>query len=116
MLFSSAKMQLLYGLSAVAGVAATLYFNIQFMTENNGFSVATFISDNYVNAASASISNDLLVVVAVFFIWSFVEARRLSMRFWWCYPVLTFTVAIAFALPLFLLFRERRLAALTGVA
>jgi len=33
----------------------------------------------------------------------------LSMSHWWIYVVLTFTVAIAFAFPLFLLNRERRL-------
>jgi hypothetical protein len=97
----SKKPQVLYGICAVAGLVFTMYFNIQFMIEHGGFSVNTFVAENYLNNASASISNDILVVTAAFLIWSFVEARRLSMSYWWVYAVLTFSVAIAFALPLF---------------
>jgi len=106
----SQKLQILYVLCAIAGVVFTMYFNIQFMIEHGDFSLRQFIAENYVNNASASISNDLLVVVAAFLIWSFFEARKLGMKNWWVYLVLTFGVAIAFSFPLFLLFRERRLA------
>jgi len=105
----SQSLQIFYGLCAIAGVVVTMYFNIQFVQEHGGFSAWTFITENYVNHASASISNDLLVVVVAFLVWSFVEAKRLNMRHWWAYVVLTFVVAIAFALPLFLLNRERKL-------
>ena len=106
----SKKLQVFYAVCAVAGVVFTMYFNIQFMVEHGGFSLVTFVAENYANNASGSISNDILVVTAVFLAWSFFEARRLSMRHWWVYAVLTFTVALAFSLPLFLLNRERRLA------
>jgi hypothetical protein len=106
----SKTLQIIYAICAVAGVVLTWYFNIQFSIEHGGFSLATYINENYVNNASASITNDLLVVVAVFLVWSFVEARRLQMSYWWLYLILTFIVAIAFTLPLFLLNRERRLA------
>ena len=96
-------LQLIYGLCAIAGLVFTMYFNILFIIEHGGFSAITFVTDNYVNNASASISNDILVVVAAFLVWSFIEARRLSMSHWWIYVVLTFAVAIAFAFPLFLL-------------
>lgn len=107
---SSKKLQLFYGVCAAAGMVLTMYYNIRFMIDHNGFSLATFIAENYVNHASASITNDILVVVFVFLVWSFIEARRLSMPYWWIYALLTFTIAIAFALPLFLLNRERRIA------
>ena len=107
---SSKKLQIIYGICAAAGVLFTMYFNTQFMIEHGGFSVITFIAENYVNNASASISNDILVVTVVFLIWSFIEARRLSMSYWWVYAALTFSIALAFALPLFLLYRERRIA------
>lgn len=106
---SSKTLQLIYAICAVAGVVLTWYFNIQFSIEHGGFSLMTYISENYVNNASASITNDLLVVVAAFLIWSYVEAQRLQMSHWWFYLILTFVVAIAFTLPLFLLNRERRL-------
>ena len=107
---TSKKLQIIYGICAVAGVMCTMYFNILFILQHGGFSVLTFVAENYINYASASITNDLLVVVVAFLVWSFIEARRLSMSYWWVYAVLTFAIAIAFTLPLFLLNRERRLA------
>ncbi len=106
---SSLSKQAVYALFAVIGVIVTWYFNLQAMEANPDFSLATFIADNYVNPSSASIMNDIAVVCAVFFIWSFFEARKLKMRFWWLYIPATLIIAIAFAYPLFLLFRERAL-------
>ena len=61
------------------------------------------------DSAAASLSNDVLVGCLTFLVWSFVEARRLAMKRWWIYPLLTFGIAFAFAFPLFLCLRERRL-------
>ena len=107
---SSKKLQVVYGICAIAGVVFTMYFNILFVIEHGSFSAITFVAENYANNASASITNDLLIVVATFLVWSFIESRRLSMSYWWAYAVLTFGIAIAFTLPLFLLNRERRIA------
>lgn len=107
----STTKQIIYGLFALIGVCVTWYFNLQLMQSPEGLSLAAFIADNYVNAASASIANDLWVVVAVFLFWSFGEARKLGIKHWWVYIPLTFIIAIAFAFPLFLLMRERKLAA-----
>jgi hypothetical protein len=105
--------QMVYAALAAIGLVVTWYFNLQFMSESGGsFSAVEFVRAGYANSASSSLSNDLLVGIAAFTIWSFAEARRLGMRHWWIYPVLTFGVAFAFAFPLFLFVRERRLAAL----
>ena len=104
--------QVVYAALAAIGLAATWYFNLQFMAESGGtFSAVEFVRAGYANSASSSLSNDLLVGTAAFTIWSFVEARSLRMRHWWIFPVLTFGVAFAFAFPLFLFVRERRRAA-----
>ena len=103
------KLEYVYGLIAIIGVIATWSFNILFMQEHGGFSLGLYLSENYVNYASGSISNDIIVVVVAFFIWSFNEAKKLGMKHWWVYVPLTFVVAIAFAMPLFLMMRERRL-------
>lgn len=103
------KLEIIYGAIAVIGLIATWTFNVLFILEHGGFSAALFVTENYVNYASASISNDILVVVIAFFVWSFVEARKLGMKHWWAYVPLTFGVAIAFAMPLFLMMRERKL-------
>lgn len=79
----SKQLQYLYALCAIAGIVFTMYFNIRFMIEHSGFSLVTFIAENYVNNASGSISNDFLVILTVFLIWSFIEAKRLSMHYWW---------------------------------
>ncbi|MCZ6802583.1 MAG: DUF2834 domain-containing protein [Proteobacteria bacterium] len=104
--------QFVYGITAIVGIFVTWYFNIQFMLESGGFSILQFVSDNYVNAASASIINDISVAVFTFLFWSFFEARKIGMRNWWVYVVLTFVIAIAFAFPLFMLMRERCLSGL----
>lgn len=105
-------LQWIYALLAVAGLLATWYWNIQFIIAHDGFSVVTFLAQCYANAASSSIINDILVVLVAFATWSFFEARRLRMRHWWAYIVLALTVAMAFAFPLFLLMRDRQIAAL----
>lgn len=107
---TSIQKQIVYGLASIVGLCATWYYNIQFITQNKGSSTAKFVTDNYVNAASASIANDLIVVVFVFFFWSFLEARKWKMRFWWLYVIGTFLGAIACTFPLFLCMRERRMA------
>ena len=107
--------QVAYAALAAIGLVATWYFNLRFISESGGtFSAVEFVRAGYANSASASLSNDLLVGTLAFTIWSFAEARRLGMRRWWIYPALTFGVAFAFAFPLFLFVRERRIAAQGG--
>ena len=107
--------QWVYAVLVVVGFVATWYFNLQFMEESGGtFSVAEFVAACYANSASSSISNDIAVASLAFTVWSFYEARRLGMRNWWAYVVLTFAIAFACSYPLFLLVRERRLEAIAA--
>lgn len=102
--------QIVYLALAVLGLVLTWTFNLRFMEQSGGaFDAVAFVQAGYVNPAAASLSNDLLVALTTFLVWSFAEARRLHMRHWWAVPVLCFGVAFAFAFPLFLFFRERRL-------
>ncbi len=101
--------QVFYAIMAIVGLCATWYFNLQAMQDPN-FSYATFIADNYVNPSSASIMNDIAVILVVFFFWSFFEAKRLGMKHWWVYVPLSILIALAVAYPLFLLMRERKMA------
>ncbi len=106
------KREIFYFVLAAVGLIATWTFNLRFMAESGGgFDVAGFVAGGYANAASASLTNDLLVALTAFLVWSFAEARRLGMRHWWWVPVVCFGVAFACAFPLFLALRERRLAA-----
>jgi hypothetical protein len=102
--------QIVYLALAGIGAAATWYFNLRFMEESGGaFSAAEFLRGGYANSAASSLTNDLLVALAAFLVWSFAEARRLGMRHWWVYPALAFGIAFAFAFPVFLFARDRRL-------
>jgi hypothetical protein len=105
--------QRVYLVLGLVGLGATWYFNLRFMAEAGGvFDVVAFVRAGYANSASSSLSNDLLVACTAFLVWSYAEVRRLGMRRWWVYPVLTFGIAFAFAFPLFLFLRDRRLQAL----
>ncbi len=106
----SSSKQVFYAVMALVGVCATWYFNLQAMELDPNFSFASFIRDNYVNPSSASIMNDIAVILVVFFFWSYFEARRLGMKHWWVYVPLSIGIALAFAFPLFLLMRERAMA------
>jgi hypothetical protein len=100
-----------YGLLALAGAAATWFFNIRFMAEaGGGPSLAAFLKAGFANPAAASLACDVSIGAVVFLLWLPFEARRLGMGRWWVYALLTLGVAFAFAFPLFLCMRERRLA------
>lgn len=105
----TAARRTVFAITAIVGVFVTWYFNIQFMLDTGGFSLAAFVMASYANHASTSISNDLLVAVFTFLFWSYGEAKRLGMKHWWLYVVATFGIAIAFAFPLFMYMRERAL-------
>jgi len=99
-----------FGLLAVAGAAFTWYFNIRFAIDAGGaFSLAAFIREGFANPAAASLASDVAIAAIAFLVWLPFEARRIGMRRWWVYAVLTVCVAFAFSFPLFLLMRERRL-------
>ncbi len=98
-----------YGLLSILGVILTMYFNIQFVIENNGFDLIKFIDNIYINTASTSISNDVFICAIAFLIFSFNESKCNSMKNWWIYIPLTFGVALAFSFPFFLFMRELKL-------
>lgn len=99
---SLSSLQLFYSVLACVGVVATWYFNLQARDVN-------YIADLYSTSASASFTNDLLVVVTTFLLWSFVETKRLGMpiAFWAVCFILTFLIAAAMTIPVFMAVRER---------
>lgn len=105
--FKTKGLQIVYLVLAIVGLGVTWYFNLQPRETN-------FIADLYTTSASASITNDLGVVVTAFLVWSFIETGRLKISYWWWAACLVFTFLIAAAstVPLYFLLRERRLAEL----
>jgi hypothetical protein len=100
----------LYLVLAVAGLVIPWYFNLQYMEQAGGaFDMSDFMADAAANPAGQSLSWDLGIACIAGLSWIFFEARRLGMRFFWLYIVLAFTVAYAFAFPLFLFMRQGKL-------
>lgn len=95
----------LYGVAAVAGLIGTWYFNLSYRG-SQGYLAAWFAND-----AASSAAVDLIVVAVVLSVFMLAEGRRLGMRMPWLYVLLGFALAMAFAVPLFLLLRERTLEA-----
>lgn len=95
--------QIFYFLLAIVGAVGTWYFNLQ--------ATDGFFTQMFATPVSSSLSVDLLVVVVAFYVWLVSEVSRLSMSRWWLLIILplTFLIALAFAYPLFLGFRERAL-------
>ena len=110
---TSLHRQIVFALLSLAGLIATWYFNLQFAREPGASGALRFIRDSYANNASSSISNDVSIAALTFLVWSYFEAKRLTMKWWWLFIPFTIGIALACAFPFFLLLRERKLAHLS---
>ena len=106
--FESMKKFVFLGL-AVLGLIGTWYFNLHWMSVGDGGSFFDFFAIAASNDPGRSLSVDIGVVGLVFFVWYIPEARRLKMKHWWVFIPLAIGVALAFAFPLFMFFREWKL-------
>ncbi|MEG9249817.1 DUF2834 domain-containing protein [Arthrobacter sp. Soc17.1.1.1] len=95
-----------YAVLSVAGLVGTWYFNLAYRGTDG-----TYLEAWFANPASSSAAVDVVVAALVACIFYGVEGRRLGWRRrWLLFIPLTFAVALAFALPLFLMLRELQLA------
>ena len=102
-------MRAFYALVAVAGLVGTWWFNLQ----HRG-SAGAFVGAVFATPASSSIGVDVLGVAVAASAFVVVEGRRLGMRWAWVLVPLSAVTAIAFTFPLFLAWREHRLAGGAG--
>ena len=106
-----------YAAIAVLALFATWTQNVAYFQPGEGalgFANATarFWGATYANPATTSITIDLVLLLVPLLAWMVIEARRVGVRFVWLYFVFGCLVAISVTFPLFLIARERRLAAL----
>jgi hypothetical protein len=103
----------LYLALAVAGGVLPWLANIDYARQYGpAFDIEQFVQLANANPAAQSLSRDLLVGASAVTIWMVAESRRLQMRHLWLVLLSSVTIAFAFAAPLFLFLRERRLAEL----
>ncbi len=101
-----------YAVLALAGLLIPWYFNLGYAASGASLlDLGAAARLAFANPVSSSLSADVFIAFAAFALWAWPEARRIGMRAGWVYPLLGLIVAFAFAFPLFLLLRERRLRA-----
>ena len=103
-------MKLLYLILAIAGFILPHYFFISFLAAN-GLNLSLLIEQLFGTHIAAFFAVDLLITAVVFWVFVYREASRLQMKRAWVYVAATLLIGPSFALPLFLYFREIRLAA-----
>ena len=102
-----------YAMIGVVAFAGT-WGNVLGLVGEEGFSAGTirFWQDTLVNASSRFITVDLLFLGLAIVVWMVLEARRLRIPGVWLYVVAGLLIAISLTVPLFMIQRERKLAAL----
>jgi hypothetical protein len=102
---------LVYGFLGLLALAGTWANNLAYLHLGLVGANVRFWQETFANPASRSITVDILFLTLAAVVWMLLEARRLGMRWVWLYVVFGFLVAISFTFPLFLIHRERTLAA-----
>jgi hypothetical protein len=108
---------LVYAAVALLALVGTWHQNLAYFQSNEGwllgFVLATgrFWLETLATPASTSITVDLGLLLLPLCVLMVIESRRLGIRFVWLYIVLGLLVAISVTFPLFLIARERKLAA-----
>ena len=99
-----------YLVCTVAGLIVPWYFNIgQMLWGAAPFTLANFWAAGFANYFVSSLTSDFLIAASAVSVWILVEGRRLKIRFYGVFIVLSLVVSFAFACPLFLFVREQRL-------
>ncbi|VEG19153.1 Protein of uncharacterised function (DUF2834) [Mycolicibacterium phlei] len=104
----------LYGAIALIALVATWWHNVAYIL--SGGKLVDVVTSAYANHVAGSLTNDLMLLTIAALVLMVVETRRLGIKRTWVYIALCFLIAISVAFPLFLIARERRLAALANGA
>lgn len=70
---------------------------------------AATLGGMFANQIASAFVLDLLGVVVAALIWMYTESKRVGIKSYWMYPVLTLLFGLAGSLPLFLYNREKQL-------
>jgi hypothetical protein len=99
--------EMAYAALVVLGVIIPMYYNLQYMRAGGNL-LLDFFTVPLESAVTASLLFDLLIAFAAFNVVLFTEGWKLGGRNLWICVAVSWLVAFAAGLPLFLLLRERR--------
>ncbi|WP_445168235.1 DUF2834 domain-containing protein [Mycolicibacterium sp. Dal123E01] len=100
----------IYLVLAVAALIFAFGNTIAYMLSEGNGGLTGFFAAGYVNYATSSLTNDLLVVALAATVLMIAEGRRLGVRYLWAYVAAGFVIAISVSFPLFLVARQLKLA------
>jgi hypothetical protein len=104
-------MQWLFLVAAVVGAVLPLSYLSAFLAEH-GPDLPLLFRQLFQTNVSAFFGVDVIISGLALLAFIPTEGRRLGMRRLWAYALCTLLVGVSLGLPLFLFFRERRLATL----
>ena len=105
--------KLLCGIYLALAVAALIFAfgnTVAYLISEGNGGITGFFAAGYVNFATSSLTNDLLIVAVAAIVLMVAEARRLKVRYAWVYVAASFLIAISVSFPLFLIARQLKLA------
>ncbi|TBH76417.1 DUF2834 domain-containing protein [Aquirufa nivalisilvae] len=95
---------------SVVGGSLTFYFVWLGMQEQNGhFDVVQFVQSTWTSYYAKSLTFDFWTGTTAGTFFMLVEGYRLQMKKMWLFILLTFLIGYAFAFPLFLFFRHKKM-------
>lgn len=93
-----------YLVMMVIGTIMPWYFFSGFIAAQ-GMDLTGFLAAMYENGAAAGAVTDLFISAAVFWAWSYSDAKRVGVGNWWLVVPATLAVGLSLALPLYLYMR-----------
>lgn len=102
----SRSLALVYLVLGLVGLVLTWSQNLAYFGPASSGGFTDFLHGTVANPGARSIAFDILIVGWSASIWMVIEGRRRRMKGVWLFPVMGWTLAMAFAIPLFLAARE----------
>ena len=110
-LSTGAKLECLaYAVIAVVALVGTQWALVVGIQSAEGSFSKQLWADLTANPTVVFTTIDLFMVFLAALLFMIVEGRRIRVRWWWLYPVLSIGVGVSFGFPLFLLARRLRIA------
>ena len=101
------KIKLFYLFATVVGTVLPWIPFWPFLVENS-FSPHSIIQALYANGASSGLTNDFFISCFVFWVFVFVDAKRLKLKSWWFVIPSAPLIGLSMALPAYLFIREHQ--------